>query len=703
MKKEMSLVSRGFKWLVAASTALVSSVSGAAGLLTPVGGNESLQIISQQVNVKIADGYAMTTVEQVFSNPAKTVLDAQYRFPVPENAAVGQFTYWVHGQAIHGEVVEKERAQQIYQAEKQSGRKVAVTEQQGYQHFDIKVANLQPGENAQVKLVYWQAIEVDHGIGRYVYPLEEGGTDTEQTHFWTQKSVVEQKFDFNLELNSGFTVDAVRLPNHPSGKTQQISAQTWRAQISSSAALASDSQLGEQVAVASAANEHNETTFQKTIKAPKNSAFNLDKDIVFYWRLEEGTPGALDVVTYKSAKNATGTVMMTLTPNDDLGVIQTGTDWSLVLDISGSMSGKFHTLVEGVKRGLEKFNPQDRVRIILFNQGVVNLSGGFLQATQENLSLLANKLDNVTPDGGTNLMAGIRTSLSDLDADRTSAIWLVTDGVANVGETNQKAFLKILDKKDIRLFTFIMGNSANRPLLKAMSVASNGFAISVSNSDDILGQLEKAASKVSHEALRDVKVEFNGIEVTDVQPNNMGSLYRGQQLQLFAHYWKAGKGELVVTAKRNGEKVEYKIPVILPEVNQDFPEIERLWAYSQIQAVMNEQMAFGESADRKDAVVDLAKQYGLVTPYTSMLVLEEAQFKQYGIERTNKQRIETEQLASKARAARGIQNHNQAASHPVLSQPRSNLSGGSGAIDGRWALLLVLVLYSRRRLTKLMS
>ena len=219
-----------FRSLVAASTALVSSVSGAAGLLTPVGGNESLQIISQQVNVKIADGYAMTTVEQVFSNPAKTVLDAQYRFPVPENAAVGQFTYWVHGQAIHGEVVEKERAQQIYQAEKQSGRKVAVTEQQGYQHFDIKVANLQPGENAQVKLVYWQAIEVDHGIGRYVYPLEEGGTDTEQTHFWTQKSVVEQKFDFNLELNSGFTVDAVRLPNHPSGKTQQISAQTWRAQ-----------------------------------------------------------------------------------------------------------------------------------------------------------------------------------------------------------------------------------------------------------------------------------------------------------------------------------------------------------------------------------------------------------------------------------------------------------------------------------------
>ncbi|MEH6346898.1 MAG: VIT and VWA domain-containing protein [Bermanella sp.] len=697
MKKEMSRVNRAFKWLVTASAALMTSLSGAAGLLTPVGGNDSLQIISQQVDVKIADGFAVTSVEQVFSNPAKVVLDAQYRFPVPENAAVGQFTYWIHGQAIHGEVVEKKRAQQIFQAEKQSGRKVAVTQQQGYQHFDIKVANLQPGEDAKIKLVYLQVIEVDHGIGRYVYPLEDGGTDDAQNNFWTQKSSVEQAFDFNVELNSGFSVDAVRMPNHPNAQIRQVSSQQWRANLSS------QEQLIKQISIESAANNDQNMQSQEAAKNVKKSAFKLDKDIVFYWRLEEGTPGVLDVVAYKNAKNTTGTVMMTLTPNDDLGLIQAGTDWSLVLDISGSMSGKFHTLVEGVKRGLAKFNPQDRVRIILFNQGVVNLSGGFLQASQENLTLLANKLDKVSPDGGTNLMAGMRASLDDLDTDRTAAIWLVTDGVANVGETNQRAFLKMLDKTDIRLFTFIMGNGANRPLLKAMSVASNGFAISVSNSDDILGQLEKAASKVSHESLRDVKVEFNGIEVTDIQPTNIGSLYRGQQLQLFAHYWQAGVGELVVTAKRNGEKVEYRIPVRLPEVDHDFPEIERLWAYSQIQAVMNEQMAFGESDDRKDAVVDLAKQYGLVTPYTSMLVLEESQFKQYSIERTNKQRIEKEQLALKTRNTKGIQDHNQAANHPVLSQPRSNLSGGSGAIDGRWALLLMLVLISRRRLKRLMS
>ena len=64
-------------------------------------------------------------------------------------------------------------------------------------------------------------------------------------------------------------------------------------------------------------------------------------------------------------------------------------------------------------------------------------------------------------------LAGLKKVLGAIDADRTSAIVLVTDGVANVGETKQRKFIELLAKKDVRLFTFIMGNSANRPLLQA--------------------------------------------------------------------------------------------------------------------------------------------------------------------------------------------------------------------------------------------
>jgi len=39
-------------------------------------------------------------------------------------------------------------------------------------------------QDVKIKLVYLQPVHVDSAVGRYVYPLEEGGVDTEQLSFW---------------------------------------------------------------------------------------------------------------------------------------------------------------------------------------------------------------------------------------------------------------------------------------------------------------------------------------------------------------------------------------------------------------------------------------------------------------------------------------------------------------------------------------
>lgn len=707
----------------------LSTITHGAGLLVPTGSSSSLEMVSHDVDVTLQDGIAITTVEQVFANPGQSVEGAHYRFPLPDEAAVGQFTYWIAGQPIHGEVVEKQKAQQIYQQEQQQGRKVAMSEQQSYKHFDIHVANIMPGEDVRVKMVYLQKISIDHGIGRYVYPLEEGGTDEEQKAFWTMQSQVKKRFSFNAQLRSGYPVDAVRVPNQVNANIQQLSSQEWTVSITEGGSSLTpfttapstttpSETLNADVVPQGQISQHEmkqyeqaqqETAEQATVRdslASSSNAYQLNNDLVFYWRLQPGTPGGLDVLAYKESHNKSGTLMMTLTPGDDLQPIQRGTDWTLVLDISGSMQGKFHTLIEGVKKGLTRFNPQDRVRIVLFNNSARNLTGGFVPATQQNIAEMIRKLDAVNPNGGTHLMDGVRIALSGLDADRTSAIWLVTDGVTNIGETKQRKFIDLLKQKDIRVFTFIMGNGANRPLLKAITKASNGFAINVSNSDDIIGQLEKATSKVTHEALRDIKVRFKGLNVKDVEPTEITSLYRGAQLKLFAHYWQAGSGTIEVTAKRNGQPIRYEVPFTLPEVDTNYPELERMWAFSQIQRLLSEQEDFGESADRKDAVVDLAKEYGLVTPYTNMLVLEEQQFKAYNIKRINSTRIQKEEQARTQRQQKPIQQRNQAQNHQQLSQPRSTLSGssgGGGSMDFLLIALVVVALYGRRKMSKLMS
>ena len=64
--------------------------------------------------------------------------------------------------------------------------------------------------------------------------------------------------------------------------------------------------------------------------------------------------------------------MLVIRPGDDLKPISRGKDWVFVLGVSGSMPGKYSTLAEGVKRALNNMRPDDRFRIVLFNNTASN-------------------------------------------------------------------------------------------------------------------------------------------------------------------------------------------------------------------------------------------------------------------------------------------------------------------------------------------
>ena len=115
-------------WLAAATLALGMQAAPAfsAGLLTPTNsGLPSLELRDHEVSVIIEDGYAITTVEQVFRNPHARDLEAIYSFPVPEKGSVAELTLWIDGKPVTGEVVEKKEARRIYNEEKAAGRDAA--------------------------------------------------------------------------------------------------------------------------------------------------------------------------------------------------------------------------------------------------------------------------------------------------------------------------------------------------------------------------------------------------------------------------------------------------------------------------------------------------------------------------------------------------------------------------------------------------
>ncbi len=665
--------------------------AGAAGLLAPADGSPELELAEQHVEVTVENGFSVTSVDQIFRNTHAQDLDALYSFPVPEGAAVGEFTYWIDGKPVQAEVMEKVAARQLHESEKQQGRETALVEQDAYRTFDAEVSPVRAGQDVRVRLVYLQQQAVDHSMGRYVYPLEEGGVDEAREQFWTRNEQVSEAFTFRLHLRSAYPVDAVRVPNGQATITQLDSGE-WMVSI--------DAKSGQGSAAGAVMTDHAIETalLADDIALPKSNAsqsqpvFSLDHDIVVYWRLAENLPGAVDLVTFREPGQASGTFMLTLTPGIDLAPITEGRDWIFVLDTSGSMQGKFSALIDGVRRALTSLNPADRFKIILFSDQAKTITRGYEPANASSVAAVLNKLDGLRAGGSTNLFDGLQTAVKSLDADRTTAVLLVTDGVANVGPTELGRFVKLMEPVDVRLFTAVMGNSANRPLLEGLTQYSEGFAVNVSNNDDMVGLMLQMTSKVTHEAMHNVRLSIDGVRTSDLTPEKFSRVYRGEQLVMFGKYTGDGTARVRLDTEISGEQKRYESALQFPASSTDNPELDRLWAFATIQEMLALQDIVGETDDSRQGITDVALGFGLVTDYTSLVVVREEIFQQQGIARNNAKRVEREQVARQNRVTQPIVQTRQDTSQPAFSSPRHTTSNGGGGSLSGWLLLILSVL-----------
>jgi len=614
------------KWIqrLCATAIIATTTAHGAGLIKPLGGGDAGAFIkSHHVDVVINNGFAQTTVDQVFGNNSDQDYEAIYSFPIPKKASLSEISLWINGAEVIGEVVEKEKARKIYEDQVAKGNDTALAEKNGFKTFDISVGRIRAGTDTRVQLVYYQPMEIDLNMGRYVYPLAEGGVDEERIAFWEVDDAVHENFSFKLKLKSAFPVAEVRTPGY-----DQVT------------------QITQTNGVYDVVLEQNE------------GGATLSRDIVFYYRLDDSIPARVEIIPYKASAQEPGTFMAVVTPAASLQPISEGSDWIFVLDVSGSMSGgKIQTLAKGVEKVLGKMSPNDRFKLITFNNHAKDLTRGFVAATPQNVQKWINNVHQIQTGGGTALFAGLKEAYQSLDDDRTTGILLVTDGVCNVGPRDHKTFLNLLKQYDIRLFTFVMGNSANQPLMNRLARDSGGFAMNISDSDDIVGRLLQAKIKVLHQCMHDVELKFSGEKVTELTPSKPGNLFMGQQLVAFGRYNGSGEVHLTLSAKISGEQKQWNCTAILPEVDTENPELERLWALAHIEEAMGIVREEGESKSLRENIVDLGTEYSLVTDYTSMIVLNDEELENAGIQRSNYNRVQRERTAQAQRVVASTQNY----------------------------------------------
>jgi Ca-activated chloride channel family protein len=123
--------------------------------------------------------------------------------------------------------------------------------------------------------------------------------------------------------------------------------------------------------------------------------------------------------------------------------------------------------------------------------------------------------------------------------------------------------------------------------------------------------------------LSDLAIKYVGVDVYDVYPKKLPDLFYGSQLVILGRYKDSGEGKVTLTGNVGEKKEQYMFASNFAEKTKENNFIAPLWAKRKVAYLLDDIRMNGENKEVVEEIVELAKKYGIVTPYTSYLVTED--------------------------------------------------------------------------------
>src|SRR5262245_24778540 len=237
-------------------------------------------------------------------------------------------------------------------------------------------------------------------------------------------------------------------------------------------------------------------------------------------------------------------------------------------------------------------------------------------------------IERMRATGGTNINDALMAAFKQIQSgDRPQLVVLITDGQPTVGETKAGGILanvKQANKSNTRLFTFGVGYDVNTVLLDSLANENRGAVAYIEPKEDIEVKVSNFFAKVNNPVLSDVKIDWGGVETELVYPRTTPDVFHGSQLVLMGRYRpRPSASRLTLTGKVNGRERSFMYDDLqFPEKRSDNEFLPHLWAMRRVGHLLDQVRLNGESKELRDEIVELGTRYGIVTPYTSQLVLE---------------------------------------------------------------------------------
>lgn len=602
MKRHSKIALIGLIALLTLAT--TASSASAIGLMIPKDtGVRPFDVESHRVNVTISNTAAVTTIEQVFRNHTSRPMEATFVFPIPEGATVSDFSLWINGKKTAGAVLEKDEARAIYESIVRRVEDPGLIEYLDGKLFRASIFPIPAGGTQKLEIKFGQVLEKSGGLYRYHYPLSVG------QDYVTAKT--EKDFTLTAKINGPIPITTVYSPSHKISTHRK-----------------SDTEV---------------------VVGTEEMYVTLDRDFELYLGHSNQDIG-VNIMTHDPDGDGSedGYFMLALAPRVEVAAHdEIGQTFTFVMDTSGSMAGdKIKQARETLEFCLKRLRPQDTFNVVRFSTDVEALFDNPVEATSRHIDMGVAFAEALSPAGGTAIGPAMeRVFEQRTRKDQPHQVIFVTDGIPTVGETEPSEILKMVRDRHAktRIFAFGVGFDVNTSLLDGMAAQARGRSDYVKPNEELESAVSALYTRISSPVLTDIKIDFGDARIYDMYPTPIPDLFRGDQVVLFGRFRTGFSSPITVTGMAGADKKTYtfgkkkgkgstKARRSTPSASYAAPLefLPKLWATRKVGYLLEQIRLNGEQAELKQEVIRLAKTFGLVTPYTSYLAVDDSEFDNRG-------------------------------------------------------------------------
>jgi Flp pilus assembly protein TadD len=579
-KQQLARVAKDPPWLLGFKGATANEALGSLVALVD-GRNVPLTVGYHKVTVDIRDQIARTVIEESFVNHTDAQLEGVFHFPLPQDASISGFGMWIGDKLVEADVVEKQRAREIYETILRERRDPGLLEWSGGNIFKARVFPILPNSEKRIKITYTQVLPLKGNRYRYSYALQ---SELLQQHPLRELSI-------DVKVNSVVPLKSVSSPTHTTRDDRTLHS------------------------------AHVEFTAQE---------YTPTRDFEVVVEVEGRQA---DVVMIPHRRGDDGYFMLQLTPPGanggwDRPVLPNGEPLQLLIlaDTSASIdAGQRANQATFIGALLAALSPADTFNLATCD---VACDWAFAQAKEANASHVTAARDFLAKRsslGWTDLDGAFASALKRC-GPKTHVVY-VGDGIVTTGDADPVAFTKRLrrlwDGLAIRprCHAVALGSSYEPAVLKAIASLGGGSMRKITSEQGPPAVARELLGEIAQPGLRDVKVEFKGFKVARVYPETLANVQAGTQQILLGRYLPEGgdqSGEVIVTGTQGDKPVRFSTHASFKDAEHGNSFIPRLWARMHLDSLLEQ----GSSTAIKDEIIALSEEFQIITPYTSLLVLE---------------------------------------------------------------------------------